>query len=220
MKCKPDRLIAYVLGELERDQAVRLEEHLARCKRCSQRLTQLRQTLDLVAALPEADGRPVEMERLREAIEAKRVSHAPFRSPLKWELRTRITNALARRRALALVAAFVVAILCFRYGFAVRVGQFEIALGPSRLGAAPIEQQAQIDERLIRTIASREIQSQVVPAIAGLARYAEQINQRYGAAIEQVRIEFAMQRAADRTEMVRNLKLIAGAVDHALSQGR
>jgi anti-sigma factor RsiW len=216
MKCDHELLAACVLGDLEESRKVEVESHAASCPACAERLAQLRRALDLIGSLPKAANRPVAMDRLRaeigeaDAIAERPGSIIPSRPP-QW------------RWVFALAAAATLAIVCFRYGVAVRVGQLEIAFGGKGSGAlisptgpSAVQTASAANESAMRDLARNEIAAQVVPVLLRLTATVEGLNTQYHEDFVGLRNALAIQRVADLDEVKRNFGLIASTVDERL----
>jgi anti-sigma factor RsiW len=217
MKCDSERLVALVLDDLEGEKRAAVESHVAGCPSCARRIAQLRRTLDVIGALPEAESRPVAMDRLRAEI-AKAEAYAeqphsilPRRPVRRW------------RWAFPMAAAAALAVACLHYGVAVRVGQFEIALGGKGgaivvSSAKPTTTQAATTtgENAMRDLARKEIAAEVVPALVRLARTIEDLDAQHHEDLVGLRNAVAIQRDADLDEVKRNFGLIANTVSERL----
>jgi len=219
MNCDAEVLVAYVLGELEASQREAVESHLRACRACADRVAELRATLDLAATLPQAQARPVSMRRLRAAIARENAGAEESKTPAAQVVPVRPV-ARRWRWASALAAAAALAILCFHYGIAVRVGQFEIALGGPRgvtAGSAigPGSEKT-MNEQTIRTAMREEIATQVGPSLAQLADSIADLDDRQQESLVGLHNAILAQRVTDLNEVNRNMGVLASTVDYTL----
>jgi len=215
MDCQPERLVAYALGDLDDRENEALASHVQECRSCAARLVELRATLGVIRTLPEAEDRPVSMARLRQAIGLPDAA-AERRRWRAWRLLPRW------RWAVALATAAAVALMCFRYGVAVRVGQIEVAFGGATRAtlaqpapAAP-ENAPAMDVEAVRGVAREEIASLVRPALVRLTQTVEDLDDRQTQALVGLRNSFLLQRTADMGEVNRNFLLIGSTVSDSL----
>jgi hypothetical protein len=217
MNCDRQALIAFALGDLDESTARQVEEHIQSCSDCARYAAELRQTLDLVATLPEAEQRPVAIESLRAEVAAevdsvKPENLTPARPTPRW------------RWVFAAAAVMVLGFLGFHYGVTVRVGEVEIAFGgPDRAAVVPgadLPQEAKspaLEEARIRRVAREEIATEIAPALGRLAELIRDLDTRHSGYLVALYDEFARMRAADYDELSRNMRLIANAMDERLA---
>lgn len=212
MKCDSEILTAYVLGDLDDAQRERVDAHVGQCRPCAGRLAELRQTIQLLAALPEAESRPVDMEILQSAIASGRpnAGRPPAGEGRFWG---------SWRWAVALSAAACLAFLCFHYGVAVRVGDFQIAFGGPGQTAPTPQPEANAppaglvwDDAALRDLIREEIRTQVTPTFLQLAGAVEKVEDDL-LTLHDVQ---TAQRAYDMRQMTRNLQFVANAVEETL----
>jgi anti-sigma factor RsiW len=218
MKCDPEMLVGYVLGDLDAERHAAVESHAKDCQTCAERIADLCETLNLIRTLPEAAERPVPMSCLRAAIakcDTDRLAERP--SPIA----ARITSRW--RWGFALAAAAAMAFLFLHFGVAVRVGAFEIALGGPNRGAAvqsptspDSETALAMNENAMRSLARDEIGTQVVPALVRLAQNIEDLDARQHEDFVSLQNAFLLLHTADLNEVRRNIGLIANTVNETL----
>ena len=215
MNCEPEQLVAYALGDLEDQENEALALHIQECRSCAERLVELRATLGVIRTLPEAENRPVSMARLHQAIG---LPGAAAERP-----RPTLSRLLPQWRwGFALATAAALAFMCFHYGLAVRIGQFEVAFGGTGRAAAmqpsPAvpENAVAMDAEAMRGVAREEIASQVGPALVRLTETIQNLDERQSQALVGLRNSFLLQRAADMGEVNRNLMLIGSTMNDTL----
>lgn len=220
MKCDHERLIALVLGDLTEEETRTAELHVGECQECSRRLAELRQTTALLEAFPEAERRPVSMERILSRIDE------PVRVAGRRQSARVIDVISARWRwGFAFAAAAALMILCFGFGVSVQVGRdFKIALGPryeSPGDTRPAPETLTADSRRlaeVRAIVHSEMNDLIRPAILTLAGAIQRMNSNYQAQLTSMQNDFATQRALDQAEVRRNFGLMKSAVDENLEK--
>lgn len=214
MKCDEEKLAAHVFGDLDEAQSRALEAHVQACPSCAARLARLRDTAAVLEAVPRAVNEPVDLDRLRAAIavrtdERPRPVDARRKPSPRW------------RWCVGLAAAAGLAVLCFQYGVAVRVGSVELALGgakspaPSPRETSPFDR---TDPTVIRTVAHEEVVAAVGPSLKALAQYVGDLETRYRREFLVLRNEFSSQRAWDHDQVTRNIQLIASGMEDALRE--
>jgi anti-sigma factor RsiW len=209
MSCNAKKLAQLALSILDEADTKTVETHVATCPSCTQRLAELRRTVALLEEVPGTDNEPMDMDRLHAMI--------ADRKPVAGRFGLISERIVPRWRwALALAAAACLAVLCFRYGVAVRVGQFEVAFGGAAVAASTSKESAVPDDLAMRQIARQEIARGVVPTLVGLARQIGEMDTRNRDEIMAVRADFAEQRVLDQGELRRNFRLMADSMIEAV----
>ncbi|MBM3334042.1 zf-HC2 domain-containing protein [Candidatus Sumerlaeota bacterium] len=204
MKCDRELLVAYVLDDLNDQERQKVEAHLQTCPTCADHVAELRAALKVAATLPEPESRPISMNRLRRAIAAREVAD-------ERPTRPKARVVAVWRWAIAAAAAAVLAVACFHYGVALRVGSFEVALGGEVAGHGPT-----LDENAVRNVVGEEMVARITPVLATLAQAIEERDARQQEELVALHHAVALQRDEDMSEVTRNIGLIASTVSERL----
>lgn len=218
MECNHETLIAMVLGDLDEEGAREIESHVESCQACAARLKELRQTTGLLASLPEAEHRPVALDRLWAEIDAPPEKRRPRATiVLDWAARH-------WRAGMAVAAAAAFLILCFGYGVSIRVGpDFQLALGPQYQSVAPetpdtrLAQATPLRPEEVRAIVRSEMSSEIKPAILSIVGTIQDFEANVKARFASLQDDFYTKRALDRAAVERNMRLLAATVDESVS---
>ncbi|MCX8035823.1 MAG: zf-HC2 domain-containing protein [Candidatus Sumerlaeia bacterium] len=211
MNCDREKLAAHVLGELDDKASVQMQAHIAECAACAQRAAELRATVGLLRSLPDAPARPVALGDLCASAMAEENAERRKAANLSQGASRRLA-----RWGVALAAASLLALLCARYGVAVRIGQWEVAFG-GRVGAvATPGGQAFWSEDAIRTVVQEELTAQVQPALLELAQTLGELESSHQAGLLALRNALLLQRENDMNEVKRTFGVFASTVNETL----
>ena len=104
--CNPEEISRYLDGETNSADTHRIEEHLRICSDCRRKLTQLRETGDILRQTVETAGKEMDFQRLEQQIFTATRQHHPQRDRLSERLFSwRV--ALPAAAAAALLVLFI-----------------------------------------------------------------------------------------------------------------